>query len=287
MVKRRKWMVQLLNWDIETYEKGSNRLWKQKKNESYFFVLNIKGPTTVKTKSFQNSPISLTKTSDLSDLLLLPHGSRFFQKPALPNRLFWYTLLLSFPFSFVISLWFRSTKIPNLYPNPSIIIEPLIAPMLVCSTAYEICWLRAGERLVMADNGVDQVCNSPFSQFLISLSRPFSRLNCVVPFHQQVSSEDERNVSSSAIGSSSYPSPYYNVLQTPTNFYPYDWDVAHPGNVFSSLSFFFVCINPFWKQPLWVLIALLCISRLCTKHQWLGWVSTICYYPWRPECATG
>lgn len=58
-------------------------------------------------------------------------------------------------------------------------------------------------------------------------------------FHQQVSHEDERNIvssSSSSITPSPGPAPYFNVLQTPTNVYHYDWDVAHPGNISDLLS---------------------------------------------------
>lgn len=58
-------------------------------------------------------------------------------------------------------------------------------------------------------------------------------------FHQQVSHEDERNIvssSSSSITPSRGPAPYFNVLQTPTNVYHYDWDVAHPGNISDLLS---------------------------------------------------
>ncbi|XP_020872022.1 uncharacterized protein LOC9300630 isoform X1 [Arabidopsis lyrata subsp. lyrata] len=66
--------------------------------------------------------------------------------------------------------------------------------------------VSSGERPVMADNGVQQ----------------------------QVSHENERNIASSSYSSSSIvpspdPAPYYNVLQTPTNLYHYDWDVAHSG----------------------------------------------------------
>nr|BAE99621.1 hypothetical protein [Arabidopsis thaliana] len=64
--------------------------------------------------------------------------------------------------------------------------------------------VSSGERPVMADNGV-----------------------------QQVSHDDGRNIVSSSYSSSVVPSPdpapYYNVLQTPTNLYHYDWDIANSG----------------------------------------------------------
>ena len=31
----------------------------------------------------------------------------------------------------------------------------------------------------------------------------------------------------------------------------------------------------------------LLISRLCSRHQCLGWLSTLCHFPWRPSCPTG
>jgi len=59
--------------------------------------------------------------------------------------------------------------------------------------------------------------------------------------HQQVSHDDGRNIVSSSYSSSVVPSPdpapYYNVLQTPTNLYHYDWDIANSGNFLSSSLF--------------------------------------------------
>ncbi|CAN8301423.1 unnamed protein product [Cochlearia groenlandica] len=65
--------------------------------------------------------------------------------------------------------------------------------------------VSSGQRPVMDDNGVEQ----------------------------QISHREERIVSSS-VGPSYDPSLYYNVIQTPTNLYTYDWDVANHGYTQSS-----------------------------------------------------
>lgn len=83
----------------------------------------------------------------------------------------------------------------------------------------------------MADNGVEQVFHSSSFFCFDFCKQSIPRLIASCSFHRQVSHEDERNVSST-VGPSPNPAPYYNVLQTPTNLYPYDWDVAHPGNMF-------------------------------------------------------
>ncbi|EOA13201.1 hypothetical protein CARUB_v10026226mg [Capsella rubella] len=45
----------------------------------------------------------------------------------------------------------------------------------------------------------------------------------------QVSHDNGRNIVSSSSVTPPAPAPYFNVLQTPTNVYHYDWDVANTG----------------------------------------------------------
>ncbi|KAF8093835.1 hypothetical protein N665_0377s0045 [Sinapis alba] len=60
------------------------------------------------------------------------------------------------------------------------------------------------------------------NQIVSSGERPVMPYNGVVD--QQIVSS-----SSSSFGHSHDPSLYYNVLQSPANLYPYDWNVAHSG----------------------------------------------------------